>query len=245
MALVFPLNPATNDTYQSGSSAKYLYNGTYWVTDVAPIATVITATSASFAINSLSASFAASSSVAVSSSFATSASFATTASYAITAGKLISSAIIIAGSTSNPTKGTTTVDGIILTDDGAGLCTVVMNYYQSTAGSAGSGDYLFSLPGGYQFDTSFHSAYAATGDPGLSGNEAWIPGARGKVTAGASNLMVSAHAQVWDATRFRILMGSEYLYSSNASVRYPVGSGFFSMGGVGTGFQVSFTFKKA
>lgn len=59
MPLIFPTNPTPNQTYQSGSSATYRWNGVYWVTDVAPTATVITATSASFAstgssVNSLS-----------------------------------------------------------------------------------------------------------------------------------------------------------------------------------------------
>ena len=55
MPLIFPTNPTPNQTYQSGSSATYRWNGVYWVTDVAPTATVITATSASRAV---SASFA-------------------------------------------------------------------------------------------------------------------------------------------------------------------------------------------
>lgn len=55
MPLIFPSNPTPNQTYQSGSSATYRWNGVYWVTDTAPTATVITATSASL---STSASFA-------------------------------------------------------------------------------------------------------------------------------------------------------------------------------------------
>ena len=293
MPLIFPTNPSASQAYQSGSSATYRWNGVYWVTDVAPTATVITATSASFAstgssINTLNQSVIVSGSFTVftgsavelqvldngvrlgnlitdghqvtgslqvtgsitgslfgTASFARSSSFTTTASYAVTAGRTFESAVIISGSTANPVKGTSrTVDRIILVDDGSGLCTVTMNYYQSNAGSAGTGDYLFVLPGGYQFDIAYHSAFAVAGDPNLSGNESWIPGGSGKITSVAANLMAAAYAQVWDATRFRILMGGEMLFGTDARIRTPVGAGFFSLAGTGTGFQMSFTFKK-
>lgn len=273
MALIFPTSASLNDTYQSGSSATYKWNGTYWIVS-APVQTGLTVSTASYSeraafvqadapgtgtgslwystetgntyvkvgtqwapatngtINSVSASFALSSSRAV------------TASYAISAGKMITGSVTITGTGGNPTKGSTTVDKIILIDDGSGLCTLTMNYYQSTAGTAGSGDYLFTLPGGYQFDTSFHSAFAVTGDPQLSGNESWIPGSSGKVTSVASSLMAVGYAQVWDATRFRILEGSEILYGSNINFRTPISATFYSMGTTGAGYQMSFTFKK-
>lgn len=68
MSLIFPANPTLNQTYSSGSSATYTWNGTFWQTTTPPTQTVVTAlsasfaTSASFAINSLSASFATSAS---------------------------------------------------------------------------------------------------------------------------------------------------------------------------------------
>ena len=59
MALQFPINPTLNQAYQSGSSATYQWNGTYWQTVLPTIQTVVAATSASFAA---SASFATSAS---------------------------------------------------------------------------------------------------------------------------------------------------------------------------------------
>ena len=169
------------------------------------------------------------------------------ASYAATAsrtGFMITESVTIGGTTTAPTKGSSrTIDKIVLADHGNGLCTVIVNYYQTNGGSAGTGDYLFTLPGGYQFDTSVHSSYAVAGDPLMSGVESWIPGSSGML-ASAGGLRMNAYAAVWDPTRFRILQGGEAIYSSNASVRVPVGAGLYSLVGTGVGYQMSFTFKK-
>jgi hypothetical protein len=74
MPLIFPSNPSTGQTYQSGSSATYVYNGEAW--DVQAFG-IVSVTSASFA------SLAASASNATSASFSTTSSQATSASLAI------------------------------------------------------------------------------------------------------------------------------------------------------------------
>ena len=217
MALQFPTNPSVNQTYQSGSSATYQWNGTYWQTVLPTIQTVVAATSASFA---------------------------TSAATASRTGFMITESVTIGGSTTAPTKGSSrTMDKIVLADHGNGLCTVIVNYYQTNGGASGTGDYLFTLPGGYQFDTSVHSAYAVAGDPNMSGVESWIPGSSGML-ASAGGLRMNAYAAVWDSTRFRILQGGEAIYSSNASIRYPVGSALYQLVGANIGYQMSFTFKK-
>lgn len=156
----------------------------------------------------------------------------------------IASAVTITGTTTNPTKGATrVVDSINVIDDGSGWCDLVMNYHQSTAGTAGSGDYLVTLPAGYTFDTAFHGARAVTGDPVLNSPWAWIPGARGKLFSPGANVMQSAHAMVWDATRFRVLLGAEGLYSSHGAIRSPWSPGLFTMSD-GCGVQIAFRFKK-
>jgi hypothetical protein len=84
MALQFPTSSIAGATYQSGSSATYKYNGSYWETVTPSTQVLLTATSASFALTSTSASVAltsVSSSFAVSSSRAVSSSLATTASF--------------------------------------------------------------------------------------------------------------------------------------------------------------------
>ena len=88
MPLQFPSNPTINQTYSSGSSATYTWNGTYWQTTLPPTQTILVATSASAASFATSASFATTSSYilnAVSSSYAASASFANTASFVLNA----------------------------------------------------------------------------------------------------------------------------------------------------------------
>ena len=150
-----------------------------------------------------------------------------------------------------PTKGTTTVDKMIVTDLGNGFCLVTMNYFQSTAGTSGNGEYQFILPSAADpnpavFDLTYHSAYTTPGNPGMNGTEAWIPGSSGILTfTGGIGLKTSAYAMVYSPSAFRILMGAEMLFDNNTSIRNPVGSTFFSMGTAGIGFQMSFIFKKA
>jgi hypothetical protein len=69
MPLIFPTSASLNQTYQSGSSATYTWNGTYWQTSLPPTQTVLSATTAA---------------TAISSSFANTSLSATTASFATT-----------------------------------------------------------------------------------------------------------------------------------------------------------------
>lgn len=57
------------------------------------------------------------------------------------------------GSTTNPTKGTTAVDNGQWRRVGKNM-ELMWNYRQTGAGSAGSGDYLMLIPGGYTIDTN-------------------------------------------------------------------------------------------
>ena len=68
MPLIFPSNPTVNQTYQSGSTATYQWDGTKWTVVTPTATTVVTARSASFASTSTSSSFATSATTAVSSS---------------------------------------------------------------------------------------------------------------------------------------------------------------------------------
>ena len=56
MALIFPNNPTLDQLYQSGSSATYKWNGSFWQTTIPPTQTVLNA------VNAASASFASTSS---------------------------------------------------------------------------------------------------------------------------------------------------------------------------------------
>lgn len=62
-------------------------------------------------------------------------------------------ALTIGGANTNPTKGTTAVDGMWYQEiDNTLFCR--LEYEQTTSGSGGSGDYFIDLPSGYTIDTS-------------------------------------------------------------------------------------------
>jgi len=61
--------------------------------------------------------------------------------------------------TTAPTKGTVVTDTVTWSRNG-NLCTIRYNYMQSGAGSAGSGDYLVSLPPNISLDTNIITPYS-------------------------------------------------------------------------------------
>ena len=63
MALQFPSNPIINQTYQSGSSSTYTWNGTFWQISSPPTQTFVTARTASFATLAANATVAATANV--------------------------------------------------------------------------------------------------------------------------------------------------------------------------------------
>lgn len=84
--------------------------------------------------------------------------------------------ITVTGTTTNPTKGTTSVDKIMWMRQGK-FMRVRMNYKQTSAGTAGSGDYLYLIPGSQTVDTTSETtdstvygsgAFATTGMLGCS-----------------------------------------------------------------------------
>ena len=71
----------------------------------------------------------------------------------------IQNGITIGATTTAPTKGTTAVDRIVHSRVENRLI-AEYQYKQSSIGAAGSGDYLFTLPLGLQFDTSVVTPYS-------------------------------------------------------------------------------------
>lgn len=67
----------------------------------------------------------------------------------------------ITATTTNPTKGTIVVDSLFWRRVG-GNAEIRIEYKQSAAGSAGSGDYLFALPSGISIDSTRISAFYTT-----------------------------------------------------------------------------------
>jgi hypothetical protein len=115
-------------------------------------------------------------------------------------------AITITATTTNPTKGTTTSDNISYRQLGAKQWEVIMTYIQTVAGSAGSGDYLFTLPNSLSFDTTLPSQQIWTGSVGASVNNHFtyaIPGSSGSINVTSAGGL--ALPMVYSTTKFRIL----------------------------------------
>jgi hypothetical protein len=123
MALVFPSSASLNETYQSGSSATYQYNGQFWALIAPPTTIFVTAASASWASNLVGNNW-------------------------VDAGAITITAV--PGGT-NPTKGTTRpYDDVRYRKINSTTYEVEYNYAQTgtTGAAAGSLQYLFTLPAG-------------------------------------------------------------------------------------------------
>jgi len=107
-------------------------------------------------------------------------------------------AITITATTTNPTKGVIVIDRVLKSRAGQNL-KAIYNYEQSSGGSAGSGDYLFSLPSGLSFDTSL--VQFSTSAFGSQSNSKAVVG-YGSAIDGTSNIN-SVLLIAYDATRFR------------------------------------------
>ena len=67
--------------------------------------------------------------------------------------------ITIGATTAAPTKGTTSIDRIMYQRNGQNL-KALYQYTQTTSGSSGSGEYLYTLPNGLSFDTGVVTPYS-------------------------------------------------------------------------------------
>jgi hypothetical protein len=112
-------------------------------------------------------------------------------------------AITIGAITTAPTKGTPSIDYVKYRNIGGKEYEVEYNYLQTTAGTAGSGDYLFSLPAGLQFDLTVPGQIAYTGAQGYNGMKNRIASSQGDLIV--SGFHSSSIAIPYDATRFRIM----------------------------------------
>jgi hypothetical protein len=139
----------------------------------------------------------------------------------------------IQATTTNPTKGVVVNDFIRYRQIAPREYEVDMLYHQSSGGSGGSGDYLFSLPGGLQFDPTFHPFFTGVGginrDPSRA--KAVIRGSQG---ANANTFAsIGLVAITYDATRFKLMSNnsidnggsntiikSDYAQMNNANVSY-------------------------
>ncbi len=148
--------------------------------------------------------------------------------------------ITIGATTTAPTKGNVGWDKIYYRRLGGKEYEVIYRFNQSAPGSAGSGDYLFTLPAGLQFDTTlaFQSAVSFnTG--GLFYLGSVIPGQIGHVIDGSNGSMI-AQPLVYNATQFRIIVSQQSIGAGPVlNTNYaPFGSSVYPLG-----FSSAFTFR--
>lgn len=145
--------------------------------------------------------------------------------------------ISIGAVTTPPTKGTIVTDRWISSRLGNRL--IADGQYDQTAGAgtAGSGDYLFTLPGGVSFDSNSVFFFTGNLETGLTGSMAKAFVGTGALSSGTSG---SYHGLVqlvaYDATRFRAVVSYGNGASSGVSSQ-PIGSGFFALNSI-IGFQL-------
>lgn len=122
----------------------------------------------------------------------------------ITSGVIITpwtatSGITITGTTSNPTKGTTSTDRVLWRRVGSNA-EIRYEYVQTGAGSAGSGDYLIALPTGLSMDSTKVSFFTTVIGAAASAESNAVGSAKiGSTTNGAMSVVA------YDATKVRLM----------------------------------------
>ena len=112
--------------------------------------------------------------------------------------------------TSAPTIGTTTRNTISISTLGNKQYQIVMSFQtDGTGGSAGNGDYLFTLPNGLNFDTTLPWQTQYQGDVQTSVaslSQYVIPSGTGAIGDFSGSASAELAPIVWNATRFRLLI---------------------------------------
>lgn len=107
----------------------------------------------------------------------------------------------ISATTTAPTKGTVAIDRIMFSRNGSrGL--FKYQFKQTGSGSAGVGEYLFSLPSGMSFDTNIVTPYSGamySGTNGLAGSYV------GSGQHGSASETSICKAFAYDSTKFRVM----------------------------------------
>jgi hypothetical protein len=144
--------------------------------------------------------------------------------------------------TTAPTIGTTAINDYSYKQIGAKTWKCQLTYSaggSSTGANIGSGDYLFTLPNGLQFNTSVAGQATYTGDVGSSSwiwPSLWLSSSSGSIT----NLSQGGLLYVvpYSSTQFRLI------HVGIAGVGYliPYASGYYGVGG-NLGWRVTFTFQ--
>ena len=158
----------------------------------------------------------------------------------------------VTATTTNPTKASSvTSDWITIVDEGNGwaVCSFSLSWSSSTGATNGSGSYLWLLPGGYQFNSTYHPFSTASAMPTSGADVRCIlPGSAGHVSGSGftGQLVMSAY----DATHFRLvnfglqLASNSYNYATSINASY-VDNGDWAFANPNACWSGSFRFKKA
>jgi len=202
MPIVFPSNPTPNQTYSTGSSAIYTWNGFYWDIVNPPSIEVSSAISSSYTVSSSitqppTVAPAVVSSLVPSSPLESgslwwnnnngdlyiqvsepsgstyvsavrtavsvvSASFSTTASIATDYNWVNGGTVLVDATASSPTKGVTVYDTVRYRKINSDTYEVDYNLGMSSAGTTGTGVYLWRLPSGLTWGPGVLTTYPDT-----------------------------------------------------------------------------------
>ena len=116
-----------------------------------------------------------------------------------------SGASVITASGGNPTKGTIVTDKVYWRRVGDSM-EIRVDYQQSAAGAAGSGQYLWTIPDGKTIDTSKVRVYTGVITAGTVGTGVWTD-------AASFNRFLAA--MLYDTTHFRLLDPTTGFFSSS------------------------------
>jgi hypothetical protein len=151
---------------------------------------------------------------------------------------------LITGTTTNPSPGNFGRNTAYYRQIGAKEYEVIYTFNQSAPGSAGSGDYLFALPAGLQFDTTLQfQAILSFAGPNPDFLLGALPGPSLSHVSDGTNSMLVAQPLVYSATQFR-LIGSTAGTLAAPTVN-AMGSSVFSFSTFGLGFTIRFQFTAA
>jgi hypothetical protein len=150
----------------------------------------------------------------------------------------------ITGVTTNPSQGNVGRNTVFYRQIGTKEYEVVYAFNQSAPGSSGSGDYLFALPAGLQFDTTlqFQTPLSFAG-PNANFLLWALPGPSLSHVSDGTNSMLVAQPLIYSATQFR-LIGST-AGTITAPTVDAMGSSVFPFSTFGLGFTIRFQFTAA
>ncbi len=128
-------------------------------------------------------------------------------------------AITITGTTTNPTKGTTTRDKVFYKREGQNLL-LRYEYSQTVAGTAGSGDYLFAIPAasGCTIDTTRIGTSTTVGSTSGDTNNVTVGAASAGISGAAGPGIVSVFSTT--ALRFMIRDSASATYRALSSASF-------------------------